>query len=585
MVLGTKRPMSRWQNAQLDLPIRPVGIAITPGSLSSDSTPEAITLDGVGPKLVDWLTDKMNEHCDANGLPRPKKAGGGAKRRPDLETASLQDRDTVITEQPKKKARTVKQYIPKPRSGAYAIILALSAQAGPGRGMTKSELQREAQPFCDSSFTVPSDPSKFYTAWKSMDTLLNKELVCVVGRPTSRYLLTEEGCEVARQIRAAEGRSFPVGVGPATLMRTAAPPDFEIPARFSAEATDPMRNPQISLMRNPPRSPNEIVQGEVELVDEVLVRSDSFQDFDPICLPARSFSIQLVLDNREVRTPADRDYISIELEKLGVKPIIRPLPLGDALWVAKVDPLYADSLTLANTDDDGEGKDEILLDYIAERKRLDDLISSIKDGRFREQKFRLRKSGVKHVIYLIEEYSISSERSETYGDSVESAIASMQIVNGFFVKQTSKLDETVRYLAEVTRSLRAIYENRDLNIIPTRILEGCNFLPALESLRQKRPDIDHYVTVSAFVSMAHKSESLTLRDVFLKMLMCIRGVTGEKAIEIQKKWPTPKSLIDAFAATQNDEAKISMLSNELSELIPRKKIAKALSSKIAEVWA
>ena len=35
---------------------------------------------------------------------------------------------------------------------------------------------------------------------------------------------------------------------------------------------------------------------------------------------------------------------------------------------------------------------------------MDDLASSIKDGRFREQKFRLKQTGFKNLIYLVERY-------------------------------------------------------------------------------------------------------------------------------------------------------------------------------------
>ena len=43
-----------------------------------------------------------------------------------------------------------------------------------------------------------------------------------------------------------------------------------------------------------------------------------------------------------------------------------------------------------------------MLPYVVERKRLDDLASSIRDSRYREQKFRLRRCGLPHVIYLAE---------------------------------------------------------------------------------------------------------------------------------------------------------------------------------------
>ena len=45
---------------------------------------------------------------------------------------------------------------------------------------------------------------------------------------------------------------------------------------------------------------------------------------------------------------------------------------------------------------------ELVLPYVVERKRLDDLASSIRDSRYREQKFRLKRCGLPHVIYLAE---------------------------------------------------------------------------------------------------------------------------------------------------------------------------------------
>lgn len=66
---------------------------------------------------------------------------------------------------------------------------------------------------------------------------------------------------------------------------------------------------------------------------------------------------------------------------------------------------------------------EAVLEYIVERKRMDDLAGSIIDGRFREQKvsytysppmmwlsfhhlfqFRLKHCGVRYPMYLVEEF-------------------------------------------------------------------------------------------------------------------------------------------------------------------------------------
>ncbi len=45
---------------------------------------------------------------------------------------------------------------------------------------------------------------------------------------------------------------------------------------------------------------------------------------------------------------------------------------------------------------------DYVLDFIVERKTADDLAASIVDGRYEEQKFRLKNCGINNVIYLIE---------------------------------------------------------------------------------------------------------------------------------------------------------------------------------------
>ena len=45
---------------------------------------------------------------------------------------------------------------------------------------------------------------------------------------------------------------------------------------------------------------------------------------------------------------------------------------------------------------------ELILPYIVERKRMDDLAGSIKDGRYKEQKHRLLQCGIQSIIYLVE---------------------------------------------------------------------------------------------------------------------------------------------------------------------------------------
>lgn len=320
---------------------------------------------------------------------------------------------------------------------------------------------------------------------------------------------------------------------------------------------------------------------DVVATGAVLADPSALPAFTPIRLRPGSFTVHLLLDVREIRSRTDRDYLEEELTKLGIKPTLRALELGDFQWVAKCH----DPAALARHGAEG---DEVVLDWIVERKRLDDLISSIKDGRFHEQKFRLRRSGVRNVVYVVEDIAMDAGHYQKYEEAVQSALASTQAVDGYFLKRTPKMDDTIRYLAGMTRLLKKRYESRPLLVIPTTVLTSRNYLPLLRSLRERQPSQDYYISYPAFASLASKSQSLALRDVFLKMLMTTRGITGEKAIEIQKCWRTPREFVEAFDACGSGEEgrkkKADMVANRLDYLVERKKISKAVSQRLAEVW-
>ena len=276
-------------------------------------------------------------------------------------------------------------------------------------------------------------------------------------------------------------------------------------------------------------------------------KAPSIPSIEPILIPSDAFSLRLTLDTREIRAKNDRDYISHTLTSShSTPPIVQSLPLGDVAFI-----LHLHSPTFLSTHHGEEpGSEIILLDHLLERKRLDDLIYSIKDGRFHEQKFRLRRSGARSVIYLVEDVALSTEHASKYGDTVRSAIASTQLVEqGWSVVRTRGVDDTIRYLARLTKLLRSIYATKPVYLLPTRHLTSANdFLALLNGLREKYPDRAFGITVPTFAALSGKSDGLTLRDVYLKMLMCTRGVSGEKAIEVQKAWATPRALVEALSA-------------------------------------
>ncbi|KAK3362212.1 hypothetical protein B0T25DRAFT_490052 [Lasiosphaeria hispida] len=549
-------------------------------------------LKGFGPKLCERLTDKLKEHCEENGLPMPlhpsKKRGTASKLARALNEAAGDGDDDEEAARPPKKARKVKPYVPNYRTGAYALVLALSMQEENAPvGMTKADLIDTAQQYCDTSFTAPPDPTKFYTAWASMKTLSQKELVYERGRPLKRYALTDEGWEVAKRIRALAAANGEVIVDP-NVVRRASPPAANRPAAVpQGNAPRAVAQPILDDDDDDDND-KEIPQSQLSEFKDVVADGNPVADdsalpvFTPIRLAPGTFTVELVLDVREVRAKTDRDYMQDELTKRGVKPIMRALELGDALWVAKcTQPGWLSRV--------GAEGDEVVLDWIVERKRLDDLIGSIKDGRFHEQKFRLRRSGINNVVYIVEDIAMDSTHFSKYEEAVQSAVASIQVVNGYFLKRTQMMDETIRYLVSMTNMLKKVYESKPLHVIPTAVITAKNYLPLLRQAREKTPSVSHYVSYPAFASLASKSDLMTLRDVYLKMLMCTRGVTGEKALEMQKVWKTPYDFVKAYerltgTAEEVKNQKINLVSDRLNHLVGRKKILKGVSHKIAKVW-
>lgn len=513
-------------------------------------------LNGFGPKLCQRLEECLKKHCQEHGLPMPEHphVRKAAERAAEMENEPAQPSGAKP-----KKTRKPKAYVPALRSGAYAIVVALSTlPKDTSSAMTKAQVIEEGQRHCDSSFTAPSDPTKFYTAWNSMKTLVQKELVYERGRPLRKYALTDEGWEVAERIKdTREWREQNE--------------DHATIADERAGGTDQERS----------ASPQPMPDSNIVPHGQAISNAVALPAFHPIRLPPGSFSVHLLLDVREVRAKTDRDYMQNELAKQGVTPIMRSLEVGDAQWIAKCH----DPELLRQQGADG---DEVVLDWIVERKRLDDLIGSIKDGRFHEQKFRLKRSGVKKVIYIIEDIALDPAMAQKYEEAITSALASTQVVNDYFVKRTTKMDETIKYMARMTAMLKRTYESKTLQVIPTKVLTAQNYLPLLESAREQDPEHGHYITYQAFSSIASKSEMMTLRDVFLKMLMTTKGVTGERALEIQRRWKTPYQFVKAFedcgTGAEGRKRKHELVSGQMGGLFGRKKIQKALSQKIAEVW-
>ncbi|CAH2006306.1 unnamed protein product [Acanthoscelides obtectus] len=158
----------------------------------------------------------------------------------------------------------------------------------------------------------------------------------------------------------------------------------------------------------------------------------SVQEEDFVLSPG-GFDIILYVDTNEVEGKNTLDPLLQELNNFCVSYEVKSLKIGDYIWICR----------------DKVSKKELVLPYIIERKRLDDFSSSIKDGRYYEQKFRLKKSGIKNIYYLIEDYNKKNHIGLPLPTLRQAAI-NTAIQDGFFIKETKNWKHTAKFLTQFT---------------------------------------------------------------------------------------------------------------------------------------
>ncbi|XP_074861173.1 structure-specific endonuclease subunit MUS81 isoform X2 [Carettochelys insculpta] len=421
-----------------------------------------------------------------------------------------------------RKHRPPRRYVPAPRSGGYAVLLALyqDSLSPHGRGfLTKLELQRAAQPLCDKSFTV-GDPGNRYTAWASVGTLIRKELVLKTNVP-ARYSLTPQGLALARRLVAAEQALNSAGQAPEAEMAQGAKPAD--PAGEEEGCPEPQR-----------------LTGTLGSLEGAAGASGGQRPPEPeFVLRPGQFDILLCVDFTETLggTGARKQDLLAELHRNAVPFDVRKLHVGDFMWVARerVQPCPGQLHPPPAR--------ELALDYVVERKRMADLCGSIIDGRFREQKFRLRRCGLRHPIYLLEE-SGSAQNLSLPESTLQQAAASTQ--NKTLVSCTK--------------------EEAQSRCPPQLSSDSCTLM-----------------TFQEFNEGAVKNKAQTVREVFARQLMQISGVSGEKAAAILERYSTPASLLAAYAACPDAESRDKLLSTIKCGKLQRN-LGPALSRTLSQLY-
>lgn len=187
----------------------------------------------------------------------------------------------------------------------------------------------------------------------------------------------------------------------------------------------------------------------------------------------------IIIDNRET---AIIDYMLATAEA-SLSITIKPLPIGDFIIKCKASPIT----------------------IVIERKTWADLVASIHDGRYRDQKSRLLALGSEYkVAYIIE---AGATRSVGDFELVRSSIWSMGLRDGMTIVQTTGMEDTVDAILALAKKMSR---------------EG--FAKSLEIT-------DHVVSEHG-LSLSSKKRVTTAKECLVAQLAQVSGVSVKIAMSI-----------------------------------------------------
>ncbi|CAI5531521.1 unnamed protein product [Closterium sp. Naga37s-1] len=288
------------------------------------------------------------------------------------------------------------------------------------------------------------------------------------------------------------------------------------------------------------------------------------------------------------------------VEKLPAQ--VAALPVGDALWVAQ--PLTPPASSTAPPSTSSSSPPSFAppssssaippsalpaassstalpgslfcLEWVAERKRVDDLWQSIKSKRFKDQKLRIKHCGLRRPIYVVEGNLDASNGAE----SLRTASVQTLVHDGFDVHHTTCIAHTRRHYAHLTRAIADIC-NR-LSTAPHHTSSSqMPHSPALHASSSSPTPRDFCVTFDQFLDDCRSSQALSVGDVFGHMLLQVRGLTVDMATAVLRRYPSLPALHAAYTFLEgNREAQERLL---CGVNVKGKAVGAAISKRVHEL--
>uniref|UniRef100_A0A6C0DNT8 ERCC4 domain-containing protein n=1 Tax=viral metagenome TaxID=1070528 RepID=A0A6C0DNT8_9ZZZZ len=188
------------------------------------------------------------------------------------------------------------------------------------------------------------------------------------------------------------------------------------------------------------------------------------------------------------------------------------------------------------------GKDVLLV----ERKTFSDMLSSIKDGRYEEQSYRLLHSSgfpPHSIVYLLEgimsQVFHPAEKKILY-----SAMTSLNFFKGFSVQRTASTKETAEWIFCMADKIEREFGKGTVPYYLTEPVGRMYRRPVLDGANDPTATQDPSITVGASLTVGNycsvvkkvKKENVTPENIGEIVLCQIPGISSVTAITIMKKF-------------------------------------------------
>jgi crossover junction endonuclease MUS81 len=195
--------------------------------------------------------------------------------------------------------------------------------------------------------------------------------------------------------------------------------------------------------------------------------------------------------------------------------------------------------------------DETTTFLCIERKSLQDLLASIKDGRYSEQSYRLSNcfSNPHNVVYLLEGM-LSTVKDKKL---VISCIASLNYFKGFSVHRTISLAETAMYILcmadKMAREFKKGGRTYGFSVASAPIPDGLSpplNTPGLNTPGLNTPSVEKPLESTDYcdVVKVSKKANITKENIGQMFLMQIPGISSTVSIEIMKPFASFIEFVD-----------------------------------------